>query len=103
VKKFEKVLNEFVFKSFVLFVFEKEKKKPLPLHLFGLAGPRPTYSSPAAARLLFLLFPFLADVDMPAPPVSASLSSRLPSFLYFAASTGPPPRLPISPSLSFLL
>jgi hypothetical protein len=99
VKKFEKVLNEFEFKSLVLVVFEKQKKKKktLPLHLFGPAGPWPTYSSLAAARLLYLLFLFLADTDMPAAPVGASLSSCLPSFLCFSASTGAPPRRPSPP------
>jgi hypothetical protein len=39
VKKFEKVLNEFEFKSLVLVVFEKQKKKNLTSSLFWPSRP----------------------------------------------------------------
>jgi hypothetical protein len=78
VKKFEKVLNEFEFKSLFLIVFEKEKKKKENLTSLPFSPQRPTgpTSPPAAARLPAFLFLFLfpCTADRVAPPVRPPFS-----------------------------
>jgi hypothetical protein len=76
VKKFEKVLKEFEFKSLDLIEFEKIEKEP---HLpFRPAAHQPTPPLPAAARLSSFFFFFLCVADTPVPLVKPPPPSPSP-------------------------
>jgi hypothetical protein len=89
VKKFEKVLNEFEFKSLVLVVFEKQKKKRKPYLFTFLAQPAcgpPILLSQRPVSSIFFFFssqtltcrPHLSALPFPPASLPSSASRRRP-------------------------
>jgi hypothetical protein len=99
VKRFEKICLRFEFKSLVLLVFEKEKRKGSHSYLSAQPAHRPTYLTSTAAHVPpSFLFPAAADTVT--PRVGAPSPSSLP-FPFLCSPDRAPQRPLLHPAASF--